>query len=703
MMPNVRDRALQSNGVSESQEFGISKNDTSHIMTILRDTLYSDKVLAVLREYAANAWDAHRAAGKGDLPIFIMLPTSVDPVLSIRDCGNGLSHEDVFNVFTQYGASTKRNNDSQVGMLGIGSKSGFSYADSFTITSWNGGMKRVYVSVLDASDKGVCNLLHEEPCDADETGVMIQIAVQPDDIEEFTNKARTLYKHFEPRPFINIELPPVAQKLAALKNGYLFNNSDLHYGERNWLAVMGCIPYRIDLRQLVKAGEALPLYMERVSGILNFNIGDVEINASREELKYSVSTKAAIVAKMTALVDEFVERTLAEIESTSTTKWERRLKLQVFKQFGLLNLTKVEKGLDDDYIHLDDGGYTSFHLTHERRDDNLKKVLVSEETRFVLKDDNRQIKGFSLSNKDYIVRKAFGQTWAKVEEELNKMIETKGMTGVPVVKISTLPWSQPYNRRYHGRSRTAGHASNLKVFVLSNPTAHVTSERWSPVVDHEPSDTDVWVVLDRFNTDYSLISRDRALFEALDMEMPTIYGYRSTEKNPVQTDKLLGQEYGTWSNKARSELFVEKADLMAHVAWKAHFTNNIDKKSATELVKKLGPTHQISKMFQSYLRAIDVLDVLSWDVQHQLGRLLAHRDVKMFPDSDLEHNIVEEAIKARYPLLFTGVSGYYGHCLSRLMNADDGAEWIEYVRMVDAFRPIEVPAPAMTAVSNVAA
>lgn len=30
-------------------------------MTILRDTLYSDKVLAVIREYSANAWDAARS------------------------------------------------------------------------------------------------------------------------------------------------------------------------------------------------------------------------------------------------------------------------------------------------------------------------------------------------------------------------------------------------------------------------------------------------------------------------------------------------------------------------------------------------------------------------------------------------------------------------------------------------------------------
>ena len=92
----------------------------------------------------------------------------MDPTLFIRDFGPGLSRNDVFSVFTQYGASTKRNDDNSVGMLGIGSKSGFSYADSFTITSWNGGTKSIYVAVLDETDKGIINLMHEEPC-GDET------------------------------------------------------------------------------------------------------------------------------------------------------------------------------------------------------------------------------------------------------------------------------------------------------------------------------------------------------------------------------------------------------------------------------------------------------------------------------------------------------------------------------------------------------
>lgn len=58
---------------AETEYFDISQEDTVHI---LRSTLYSDKIAAVVREYSANAWDAHREVGKADVPIQVTLPTA---------------------------------------------------------------------------------------------------------------------------------------------------------------------------------------------------------------------------------------------------------------------------------------------------------------------------------------------------------------------------------------------------------------------------------------------------------------------------------------------------------------------------------------------------------------------------------------------------------------------------------------------------
>ena len=131
MIPSKKARSVSSGGVMTQGVFGISEKDQAHILQILRDRLYTNKILAVLREYGSNAWDEHRDAGIPDRPIKVALPTRLVPALVIRDYGRGLSESDVLNVYVKYGASTKRESDVAVGMLGIGAKSAFAYADSF--------------------------------------------------------------------------------------------------------------------------------------------------------------------------------------------------------------------------------------------------------------------------------------------------------------------------------------------------------------------------------------------------------------------------------------------------------------------------------------------------------------------------------------------------------------------------------------------
>ena len=74
--------------------------------------------MAVLREVTTNALDAHVAAGVTRPSR--STPTELAPVLTIKDYGVGLSVEDIRNIFSQYGASTKRETNDQVGSLGLG-------------------------------------------------------------------------------------------------------------------------------------------------------------------------------------------------------------------------------------------------------------------------------------------------------------------------------------------------------------------------------------------------------------------------------------------------------------------------------------------------------------------------------------------------------------------------------------------------------
>ena len=85
-------KSLDKNSLKQSQDFtsysfGIKESGLAHIFNVLRNQLYSDKILAVIREYSANALDAHAEVGKQDTPIEVSLPTKLNLNLEVRDFG----------------------------------------------------------------------------------------------------------------------------------------------------------------------------------------------------------------------------------------------------------------------------------------------------------------------------------------------------------------------------------------------------------------------------------------------------------------------------------------------------------------------------------------------------------------------------------------------------------------------------------------
>jgi DNA topoisomerase VI subunit B len=173
----------------------VKQENLAHIFSILRNSLYSDKAGAIIREYSTNAYDAHVQAGIKETPIKINCPSRFSPLLSIRDYGFGLNEEQIFNVYASYGESTKRHTNDQVGMMGLGSKSAFSYTDSFTVISYNDGLKKSYLAYIDDSGIGKIMKVNEEP--TDETGIEIQVPVKPLDCYQFENAIVEAVKIFQ--------------------------------------------------------------------------------------------------------------------------------------------------------------------------------------------------------------------------------------------------------------------------------------------------------------------------------------------------------------------------------------------------------------------------------------------------------------------------------------------------------------------------
>ena len=173
-------------------EMGVSAKRVQKILGYMRDNIYSDKVLAVVREYSANGLDEHKKFGI-KRPVSIGIRESDEGhSFFVRDYAKGLSDDGVRNVFAMSGESTKDNSDDEIGGFGIGAKCGLSYADSFFVHSYFGGQKTTYSFALGANSIGdTVGLVYDlGKSPTTETGIEIEVPIKREDIRTFWNRIK---------------------------------------------------------------------------------------------------------------------------------------------------------------------------------------------------------------------------------------------------------------------------------------------------------------------------------------------------------------------------------------------------------------------------------------------------------------------------------------------------------------------------------
>ncbi len=681
MIPHVSDADVTIVGSTAGTSFAISADDEAHIMGILRDQLYSDKIMAVLREYSSNAWDANRMAGRADVPIEVTLPTTIDPELRIRDHGPGLSLDDVMRVYTRYGRSTKRDSNEAVGMLGIGSKSGFAYSDSFTITSWHGGQKAVYVAVIDPSKRGRIDLMHVEDC-GDETGLEIQMSVKLADVPAFQQKARELFQYFKPRPKINCDIPE--QKFTALDDDTLIREDS----GGGWTAIMGCVGYRIYLSQVSLIGG---IY-NHVSGVIRFPIGELEVAASREDLKYGEATVAAIRDRISDAITRYVTHLFKDIDKK--TGWERRLTVQAISRrylpipTGMKHLAAGHVGLKiPTKKFMPPGGTTAVDRPifeaqcrsyDNKRFHTATSVNVTSGARFVIRDQSKAHAGYTFKHsRDEIIfidppSPLTPTSVAKCRKDLEQMIADLDIEGIPVELISSYPWVSP---RGPGRARDVVRA-RARMFVF-DPTVQVDDDerakRWTPI-DRIPDPDDVFIVMSSYrdcggNDFYENYSKDEGLFSKLGLKMPTVYAYKSTAAKPVVDADCKGTSYRCWRSAGRVDLLLSNKSVAKAVQYDYNDTHiGMVAASTVSLYENaLGKDHPLVRLYSSAHR--DRMTMT--EPVHTAVRIVQY---ERKPKDELED--LRKALLLSYPLL-------------QLIAARVGGQYLEYVKQLDRLRELE--------------
>lgn len=283
MKVEARVLEYESNVSGERIGMSIDQSALSHIMSVLTD-LYSDPELAVLREYATNALDAHIEAGISR-PIEISLPTSLSPFVRIRDFGRGLDAEDIRNVFSRYGTSTKRDSDDVVGMLGLGCKSALSYSDSFTFTGVKDGIRTEVLVTRDEDGSGTMTVVSEDATD-EESGT--EIVVPAKSSNGFETKARDLFRFWtEGSVLVNGSAPERISGVWLSDSFLLSQNVDTD------IVVMGNVPYPVPDEY---ASRRRLGWGNRWRTVRFAEIGSVSFTPSRESLQLTKRTKSFLEA-----------------------------------------------------------------------------------------------------------------------------------------------------------------------------------------------------------------------------------------------------------------------------------------------------------------------------------------------------------------------------------------------------------------------
>lgn len=320
MKLNVELSPIDTNINRDDLKFFTIKNNTK-MFNILSDGLYSDKISAIIRELSCNAWDSHVAAGKQDVQFHIHLPNHLDPEFRIRDFGVGLSKDDVNKIFTVYGESTKTESQDFTGALGLGSKSPFSYVESYTVTSWFNGKKNVYSALRDETGLPAIMHIHEEDSTED-NGVEISFPAYSRDFESFKSKASEILRVFPLTPKITGNTIFISKYSSILSgtNWKIYENANF----RSAIAIMANVRYPIAFQSLKTNDQVVNAICNLPIEIV-FDNGELDFAASREQLSYTQFTINAILTKLEEIKKEISEYFEKEFSSCKTL-WEAKAK-----------------------------------------------------------------------------------------------------------------------------------------------------------------------------------------------------------------------------------------------------------------------------------------------------------------------------------------------------------------------------------------
>ena len=299
----ILEKQTESNILQEGDSQGsigmsLDLDSAQVLMQMLSKNLYSDAIGSTIRECASNALDSHRRAGTTD-PIIVSFKTNNESnyEFCVEDFGTGLDADDVKNIISKYGKSTKRNSNTELGMMGLGFKAPLAYSSSFYFVCRKNGVERKYM-MYEGEETNAIDLLYEALTE-ERNGVKIIIPVKHYDRSSFTEKIKEQLAYFESLYF-DTPMSDIDNSFSIIRHNDfqwspLATDSYLHICLDN-------VYYPIDFKKLDISNISFPIG-------LRFSLSDgLFPTPNRESIRYTKEAKEIILAKIKNVADFFIHK-----------------------------------------------------------------------------------------------------------------------------------------------------------------------------------------------------------------------------------------------------------------------------------------------------------------------------------------------------------------------------------------------------------
>ena len=351
---------LEEGTTQETVKMSLDLDSAQVLMQMLSKNLYSDSIGSTIRECASNALDSHRRAGC-DKPIIVSFKRNSQAdtyEFAVEDFGIGLDADDVRNIISKYGKSTKRDSNTELGMMGLGFKAPLAYSSSFYFVCRKDFMERKYM-MYEGEDTNSIDLLYEKPT-AEPNGVKVIVPVDYSDRYQFYNKIKEQLAYFdnvyfdvEPMGSYNVPNDFTIYRAEHFQYSQIATNSDMHLCLDN-------VSYPIDW-------EKLGIERIRMKMALRFSLSDgLFPTPNREAIRYTKEAKETILKKIVTVGNVFMDKFNDAITTQSDIK-----AIMEFYSRNSKHIKSWYKGTDED-ICIDDLVKHSTTVVAQPKLDNIK-------------------------------------------------------------------------------------------------------------------------------------------------------------------------------------------------------------------------------------------------------------------------------------------------------------------------------------------